>query len=90
MALRVTSIGTTDGTSVSFSSGLTIPDGVELNATEGIFVNAPTGVVTCSQLNANVNVSGIVTATTFYGDGSRVTIPNTANKTVSLALTKFL
>ena len=35
-------------------------------------------------------ISGIVTATTFYGDGSRVTIPNTALKTVTIAITKFL
>lgn len=90
MALRVTSIGTTDGTPVAFSAGLAVPTGIKLNATQGIFVNAPAGVVTCSQLNANVSVSGIVTATTFYGDGSRVTIPNTALKTVAVAITKFL
>lgn len=90
MALRVTSIGTTNGSPVSFSSGISVPTGIDINATEGIFVNAPTGVVTCSQLNANVSVSGIVTATTFYGDGSRVTIPNTALKTVAVAITKFL
>jgi hypothetical protein len=89
MALRVTSIGTTDGTPVSFSAGLAVPSGIKLNATQGIFVNT-SGVVTCSQLNANVNISGIVTATTFYGDGSRVTIPNTALKTVTIAITKFL
>ena len=89
MALRVTSIGTTDGTPVSFSAGLAVPSGIKLNATQGIFVNT-SGVVTCSQLNANVNISGIVTATTFYGDGSRVTIPNTALKTVAIAITKFL
>jgi hypothetical protein len=89
MALRVTSIGTTDGTPVAFSAGLAVPSGIKLNATQGIFVNT-SGVVTCSQLNANVNISGIVTATTFYGDGSRVTIPNTALKTVAIAITKFL
>jgi hypothetical protein len=89
MALRVTSIGTTDGTPVAFSAGLAVPTGIKLNATQGIFVNT-SGVVTCSQLNANVNISGIVTATTFYGDGSRVTIPNTALKTVTIAITKFL
>lgn len=89
MALRVTSIGTTDGTPVAFSAGLAVPTGIKLNATQGIFVNT-SGVVTCSQLNANVNISGIVTATTFYGDGSRVTIPNTALKTVAVAITKFL
>jgi hypothetical protein len=89
MALRVTSIGTTDGTPVAFSAGLAVPSGIKLNATQGIFVNT-SGVVTCSQLNANVNISGIVTATTFYGDGSRVTIPNTALKTVTIAITKFL
>ena len=64
---------------VEFSSGLTVPASKELTGT--LTINS-VGIVTSTSLNVTqgLNLSGVITATTFTGSGIGLTgVPGTSN-----------
>lgn len=64
---------------VEFSSGLTVPADKELTGT--LTINS-VGIVTSTSLNVTqgLNLSGVITATTFTGSGIGLTgVPGTTN-----------
>jgi len=87
--LRVQKITNEAGTGpVEFTKGVNFP--ASQNFTESdMVINAPTGIATVTFLRAsNVNVSGVLTATSFVGNGSRLTnTPGTrSGKVIALHL----
>jgi hypothetical protein len=83
--LRTDSVTNKDGTGpVELSKGATIPSGQTLTNNGNFNI---TGVSTVGFLTAsNVNVSGVVTATSFVGDGSGlIAVPSvSASKSIAL------
>jgi hypothetical protein len=83
--LRVNKIANlNDNGPVSLEKGLILPSGF---AIDGNVVISTTGIATVTSLVAeNVNVTGVMTATTFLGDASALTnLPGLSNsKTVAL------
>lgn len=89
MPLRVNSIVAPTGiNTISFPNGLKVSNGA-FNPTGDVVVNA-LGIVTCGSLDANINISGIVTANGFVGDGSGLVIPNLITVGKGYALVSFL
>lgn len=86
--LRVTFISNrTDDGPVEFSSGLSLPSGYDING--DIILNTATGIVTSVDLDVtNVNVVGVLTATTLVGNGSGMTsVPGLPNgKAIALGI----
>lgn len=78
--LRVNKIvNLNDDGPIEFTKGVEVPIGQSLN---GDFVVNTTGVVTSTSLvvNGNMNLSGIVTASSFQGSGINLTnVPGTPN-----------
>jgi hypothetical protein len=83
--IRVDSITDLNGTGATqLTYGATLPSGSRLNVQGNVNL---TGISTVGLLSAtNANVSGIVTATTFVGDGSGLTGVQSASSSKSIAL----
>ena len=89
--LRVNSLKPRTGNTVTIVEGNTLSVTGQVNFQSGATV---TGVVTFSEtnLNNNLNITGVVTATSFHGDGSNLTgidattiVNGTSNVAVSAA-----
>lgn len=78
--LRVNKIvNLNDNGPIEFTKGVTVPSGQSL---DGSFVVNTTGIVTSTSLvvNGNMNLSGVVTASSFRGSGVNLTnVPGTKN-----------
>jgi hypothetical protein len=83
--IRVDTITDLNGTGATqLTYGATLPSGSRLNVQGNVNL---TGISTVGLLSAtNANVSGIVTATTFVGDGSGLTGVQSASSSKSIAL----
>lgn len=79
--LRVNKITDESGTGpVEFSKGVSFPSSIDINNTMSI--NSTSGILTANSLKStNVSLTGVCTATTFYGVGSGLTnLPGTSTK----------
>lgn len=87
-SLRVTFLSNrTDDGPVEFSTGLSVASGYEING--DVVLNTTTGIVTATNLVVtNMNVVGVLTATSLIGNGSGMTsVPGTSNgKAVALGI----
>ena len=83
--IRVDSITDLNGTGATqLTYGATLPSGSRLNVQGNVNIS---GVSTVGLLSAtNVSVSGIVTATSFIGDGSGLSNITTVSASKSIAL----
>ncbi len=83
--IRVYSITDLNGTGANqLSYGATLPSGSRLNVQGNVNIS---GVSTVGLLSAtNASVSGIVTASTFVGDGSGLTGVQSVDSSKSIAL----
>jgi hypothetical protein len=84
MNIKTNSVVGNDGNSaIQLTYGATLPSGSRLNVQGNVNIS---GVSTVGLLSAtNANVSGIVTATSFIGDGSGLSI-TTVSVSKSIAL----
>jgi len=87
--LRVNEVvNSTDDGPVEFTQGVSIPENTSI--TGDIVVNS-SGIVTASTLSLTegLNVSGVTTASSFFGDGSQITgisEGTTTGKAITLTL----
>lgn len=88
--LRVNEIvNRTEDGPVEFTKGLEVPANQSISG--DIVINATSGIVTAStfSLTEGLNVTGIVTANTFFGNGSQITGivgETTTAKAIAIAL----
>ena len=89
MKIKSDSIVSSNGSGpVELSYGASLPSGTQLNIQGDVNISA-TGISTVEFLSVtNVNASGVVTATSFVGDGSGLTgVPSvSASKSIALAI----
>jgi len=87
--LRVNSIvNRNDNNTVQLSYGATVPSGQLLNIQGNLNIS---GIATVGFLTAkNANITGIITATTFSGNGSQLTNVPVVSSSKSIALKMIL
>ena len=85
MNIKTNSVVGNDGNSgIQLTYGATLPSGSRLNVQGNVNL---TGISTVGLLSAtNASVSGIVTATSFIGDGSQLTGVQSVSSSKSIAL----
>ena len=87
MKIKSDSIVSSNGSGpVELSYGASLPSGTQLNIQGDVNISA-TGISTVEFLSVtNVNASGVVTATSFVGDGSGLTGVPSVSVSKSIAL----
>ena len=87
MKIKSDSIVSSNGSGpVELSYGASLPSGTQLNIQGDVNISA-TGISTVEFLSVtNVNASGVVTATSFVGDGSGLTAVPSVSASKSIAL----
>ena len=86
MKIKSDSIVSSDGNnSVELPQGASLPSGSQISVEGGFNFSGVSTITTNSLLSTNANVSGIVTATSFIGDGSGLNIPSVSvSKSIAL------